>query len=120
MNNNNGHGPGFFPGPAFDAHHGGGGSTLGWVVFALQLLMLAGIAVLLARAFMKPKPAGPPGGPRFGPPFRKGGPRPDPLEVARFRYARGELSRDDYLQVARDLGAEDDAPTAEMPSGEPT
>ena len=115
MNNNNGHGPGFFPGPAFDAHHGGSGSALGWVLFALQLLMLAGIAVLIARAFMHPKPAG---GPAFAPPFRRG-PRPgptDPLEVARFRYARGELSRADYLQVVSDLGA----PEPEPPSGEPT
>ena len=106
---NNGHGPGFFPGPAFDAHHGGG-STLGWVVFALQLLMLAALGVLLARAFMAP---------RFARSGRKGpGPGPgDPLEVARFRYARGELSRDEYLQVVRDLGGPDDAPTQDLPAG---
>ena len=90
----NGHGRGFFPGPAFDAHHGGG-STLGWVIFALQLLMLAGLAVLLARAFVRPRLA--------GPRFRKG----PPLEVARYRYARGELSRDEYLQVVSDLGGEE-------------
>jgi hypothetical protein len=115
---NNGHGPGFFPGPAFDAHHGGGGSTLAWVVFALQLLLLAGIAVLIARAFMRPKPAAGPGG--FGPPPFRRGPRPgpsDPLEVARHRYARGELSRDDYLQVVRDLGGADEAPTQDAPPG---
>ena len=87
------HGRGFFPGPAFDAHHGGG-SALGWVVFALQLVMLAGLAVLLARAFMRPSTRG-------------SGPTPapvDPLETARFRYARGDLSREEYLQVVRDLG----------------
>ena len=113
---NNGHGPGFFPGPGFDAHHGGGGSTLGWVLFALQLLMIAGIAVLIARAFM-PRHAGPRSG--FGPTFRTKVHRPaaDPLEVARYRYARGELARDEYLQVVRDLGGEaNDAPTPEMPS----
>jgi uncharacterized membrane protein len=106
----NGHGRGFFPGPRFDAPHGGGGSTLDWVIFALQLLMLAALAVLLARAFMRPR--------HGGPPFRRG-PRPpgDPLEVARHRYARGELSRDDYLQIVRDLGGpEDEAPTSELPS----
>ena len=109
----NGHGPGFFPGPGFVAHHDGGGSTLGWVLFALQLLMLAGIAVLLARAFMRPAPAGP----RFKQTFRKGGPGPDALEIARYRYARGELSREEYLQVARDLGGEDEAPTQDLPAG---
>jgi uncharacterized membrane protein len=93
------HGRGFFPGPAFDAHHGGG-STLGWVVFALQLRMLAGLAVLVARAFMRP---------RFGGPAPRRAPG-DPLEIARFRYARGELSRDDYLQVVRDLGPEEEPP----------
>jgi uncharacterized membrane protein len=96
---NNGHGPGFFPGPAFNAHHGGG-STLGWVIFALQLLMLAGLAVLLARAFMRPRPAGPAA----------------PLEIARYRYARGELSHDEYLQVVHDLGGGDEAPTQDLPA----
>jgi hypothetical protein len=31
------------------------------------------------------------------------------------RYARGELSRDDYLQATRDLG---DTPTDEAPTGD--
>ena len=91
--NNNPHRPGFFPGPGFEQHHGGG-STLGWVVFALQLLMLAGLAVLIARAFMRP---------RFGPRPGRGGPG-DPVEIARHRYARGELTREQYLELVGDLG----------------
>ena len=94
---NNGRGPGFFPGPAFDAHHGGHGTALGWVIFALQLLMLAALAVLLVRAFA-PRPA-----------WRR--PRTattadDPLDHLRWRYARGEITRDEYLQAASDLGGE--------------
>ncbi len=59
-----------------------------------------------ARPF--PGPSRPPGGPQPG--------RPDPLEVVRMRYARGELSRDDYVQATRDLGGTpaDEAPTAEQ------
>ncbi|HEX7525507.1 MAG TPA: SHOCT domain-containing protein [Gaiellaceae bacterium] len=43
---------------------------------------------------------GPPGG-------------PDPLAVARMRYARGEIGRDEYVQLAQDLG---EAPAAEPPT----
>src|SRR4051812_16530278 len=94
---NNPHRPGFFPGPGFQEHHGPG-STLGWVIFALQLLMLAGLAVLIARAFMGPRFAR---GHRPGPGGRGPG---DPLEIARFRYARGELTREQYLELVGDLG----------------
>jgi|SRR3954463_3805778 uncharacterized membrane protein len=91
---NNPHRPGFFPGPAFQEHHGPG-STLGWVIFALQLLMLAGLAVLIARAFM---------GPRFRGKGRPGHGPGDPFEIARIRYARGEVSREQYLEIVGDLG----------------
>ena len=93
-------GRGFFmrmPGDFGGGHHGPG--ALGWVIFALQLLMLVALAVLLVRAF------------RFaGPPERqfmlhRRGPR-DPLAHVRMRYARGDISREDYLQATRDLGGE--------------
>jgi hypothetical protein len=31
------------------------------------------------------------------------------------RYARGDISRDEYLQATRDLGGEAEAPTEELP-----
>jgi hypothetical protein len=53
-------------------------------------------------------PSRPPGGRELG--------GPDPLEVVRMPYARGELNRDDYVQATRDLGGTpaDEAPTAEQ------
>src|SRR5205823_12346601 len=92
----------FDGGPRFGGH--GGPGSLAWVIFALELLMLAALAVLLVRAFAsRPRPAGP----RFG---RRHG-AADPLDVVRFRYARGELTRAQYLPAAHDLGGEADAPT---------
>ena len=99
--------PPFFRGGGGFEHHGGVGG-LAWAIFALELLMLAGLAVLLVRAFAwRPRPAGP----RFA---RRHG-AADPLELVRYRYARGELTRDEYLQATRDLGGEADAPTEELP-----
>jgi hypothetical protein len=99
------------------AYHHGGPSALAWTIFALQLVLLLGLATLLVSALAGPRlrplarpfpgPSRPPGGPNPD--------RPDPLETVRMRYARGELSRDDYLQATRDLGGTpaDEAPTAE-------
>jgi uncharacterized membrane protein len=100
-------GPGrVFVGPDGFVHHGGPG-TLAWVIFALELVMLASLALLLARAFTWRRPQ-----------LRRvttttGG---DPLDHLRWRYARGEMTRDEYLQTVRDLGGEPDAPTEELPA----
>ena len=106
--------PFFGPDGGGFGHHGGP-AALAWVIFALQLLLLAGLAVLLARAFAsRPRFAGPPAhGRRFS---RRHGP-PDPLAHVRMRYASGDIGRDEYLQVTRDLGgaSEPDAPTEESP-----
>ena len=93
----------------FTGHHGGP-PALAWAIFALQLLMLAALAVLLVRAFtFRPRPAGPP--PRR---FRRHGP-PDPLTAVRMRYASGDISRDEYLEKTRDLGGTADERTKELP-----
>ena len=105
-------------GTFFDpAYHHGGPSALAWTIFALQLLLVLGLGALLVSALAGPRvrpwarpfpgPSRPPSGPQPG--------RPDPLEVVRMRYARGELSRDDYLQATRDLG---DTPSDEAPTGD--
>jgi uncharacterized membrane protein len=103
-----GQGRGFFmrvPGNFDGGGHHGGPGALGWVIFALQLLMLVALTVLLVRAF---RFAGPPPG-RFV--MHRRGPR-DPLAHVRMRYARGDISREEYLQTTRDLGGEpEEAPT---------
>jgi hypothetical protein len=109
----------FPPDGGFRGYHGGGPSALAWVIFALQLLMLAALAVLLVRAFARRGPrfvGGPPPGPGRGRRFVRHGP-PDPLTHVRMRYANGDISREEYLQVTRDLGgtAAPDAPTEELP-----
>jgi uncharacterized membrane protein len=122
MDNNfphGGDGRGF--GPPLRLEQGGhGAGSLGWVIFALELLMLAALVILLVRAFTAPRLAGPPAGPPRG--QRRFG-RPDPLTHARMRYASGEIDRDEYLQITRDLGGTpaaappppDEAPTEEGP-----
>ena len=95
-------------------HRGGGVDSLEWVIFALLLVLIllaiAQIALILMRrrrfgrhfrgGLHGPGPGGPPspGGPPWG--------RPDPLGIARMRYARGEISRDEYAQLVRDLGGD--------------
>jgi hypothetical protein len=109
--------PFFGPDGGFAQH--GGTSTLAWVIFALQLLMLAGLAVLIVRAFTRrgPRFAGPPAGARQFT-MKPGGP-PDPLTHVRMRYANGDISRDEYLQVTKDLGGTPEPapeePTEELP-----
>lgn len=83
-----------------DYHHGGPGA-LGWTVFALQLLAIAGIAwllvsLLLGRAGRRATPVAVPAGPAAS----------GPLETLHMRYARGEIGRDEYLQARADLSGE--------------
>jgi len=99
-------GPMFMP----DYHHGAP-SSLAWTIFALQLLLLAGLAYLVVRSFAGARRPAPAGAPPVAPPP----PANDAVEVVRMRYARGELSRDEYVQAVRDLGGTpaDEAPTLE-------
>ena len=90
-------------------HHGGPGA-LGWTIFALQLVVVLGIAWLLAslllgRLVRRPALAAAPATGSTG----------GPLETLHMRYARGEIDRDAYLQARSDLGGE-----PEHPSEQPT
>jgi len=110
-----GRGGGFGYSPVV-AHFHQGNSPLAWATFALVvLLVLAFGAFLIAtwagrgrrRHFGRRGFGGPPG-------FRG---RPDALEILRMRFASGQLSRDEFLQVAGDLTAS--APTIEHPPPPP-
>jgi uncharacterized membrane protein len=79
------------PGPMRieDNHHPG---ALGWVIFALELLMLAALIFLIVRSFM---------------PARRRSAPAQPLAQLQMRYANGQISRDEYLQAERDLRGEE-------------
>ena len=85
----------------FAGHHG-----LGVLLFFLLLVVLIGAAVFVAvRLADRGRGARDRRGPRMGP--WMAGPmygRDPALEHARVRYARGELTRDEYLRVVNDLG----------------
>jgi len=92
--------------------NGGGADSLEWVIFALLLLLiLLAIAQIALTLMRRPRfggrlhkhyavqgPPGTPGGRLWG--------RPDPVSVARMRYARGEIGRDEYVQLMQDFGGE--------------
>jgi uncharacterized membrane protein len=91
-----------FGGDGVFTYHEGGPGAIGWTVFALQLLLVLGVAWLLVSVFLgsrvgrqRPTATATAGGPVVD----------DPVGVLRMRYARGELDRDAYLQAASDLGA---------------
>jgi uncharacterized membrane protein len=96
----------------YQYHHGGGAvgpHLFGWLV---PLFVVAGFAVLVVWAVrrmtaMRLSPALAPGG---------GVPHADPaVESARLRYAKGEITREDYLRIAADIGA----PAPEPPEPSP-
>jgi uncharacterized membrane protein len=87
--------------------HDGGNHRLGVLLAMLILVALIGLAVYVAVRLANRRPGhqAPPSGytPVAAPPTYG---RDPALEQARLRYARGELSRDDYLRVIGDLGGE--------------
>jgi uncharacterized membrane protein len=87
-------------------HRGGGADTLEWVIFALLLVLILLVIAQIALILMRRRRFGRHfGGGMHGP--GPGGPpwdRPDPLAIARMRYARGEIGRDEFAQLTQDLG----------------
>jgi hypothetical protein len=103
-------------------HHSGPGA-LAWATFALVLLLVLTVFALIVARFARRSRrhwGHGPGhrrrrflfagqGPGMGPGRGMGGPQ-DPLEALRWRYARGEIGRDEFLLAASDLTAHADAP----------
>lgn len=76
----------------------GGGWLVGLLVLLLFLLLVGGLiagAVLLLRPGSGLNPGGPPG----LRPVRED----DPLEILRSRYARGEITREEYERMREDM-----------------
>jgi uncharacterized membrane protein len=95
-----------FQGPGGGHHHfGHGGHPLAWVIFALLLAVLVVLLVNLARKLLASR-----GAAVAALPATAAG--ADPLAVLRLRYARGEVSRDEFLPASEDLGAPPGEPEA--------
>lgn len=97
-------------GPGFMEYHHGGPGAIGWTIFALQLLAIAGIAwllvsLVLGRLGRHAVPAASASMPSLS----------GPLETLHLRYARGEVGRDEYLQTRADLSGEPQ-PQSEQPT----
>ena len=79
-------------------HGGNGPHVFAWLLFMLLLVLLVGLAVVVAARLGGARwrsAATAPVAPRTG---------EDPLELVRLRYARGEIDRETFLQVSQDLG----------------
>ena len=87
-------------------------NALAWATFALVVLLVLTVGAMLVARF-----AG--RGRRWHGhrhlAFAGAGPRNDPLDVLRWRYARGELGRDEFLQGVSDLTAHGAAPPPQPP-----
>jgi uncharacterized membrane protein len=88
-----------------------------WWSFAgaiFLLLLFAAVVGLLIWAVLRltrERPAQFGGGWRGLPPGQRSGGRPDvALEHARYRYARGEIGREEFIQISSDLGVPFAAP----------
>ncbi len=78
----------------------------GWLMPVLMLVLVAVAAVWAIARVSRDRPAAERSQPSTSPGVPGGAPTPDPaLERARVRYAGGEISREEYLRLAADLGA---------------
>ena len=74
------------------------GGVWGWFWMLLLLVLFVGIAVYLLRFFANLLGGG--GQTRTPPPS---GSRDDPLRILKERYARGEITREEFEQMKRDI-----------------
>jgi len=100
-----------FGGPPMTGHPGW---ELGWLLPLLITALLVGVAIWAVLRIT-----------RMGVVHASGAvaapvaPTDGALAAARMRYASGDLARDDYRRVVRDLGGHDPIPADEPPPTEP-
>ena len=80
-------------------HWNHAGHLLGWLIPLVIIVALAVLTVWAVRRMSAPPASA-------APTPAPGTPQSDPaVESARIRYARGEISREEFLRVVEDLGA---------------
>lgn len=103
------------PGPFFVHHSWWWGFWAHFIAFLFFLALIGLVVWVVLRLTGRPHMAAMvPAGGDVRPP-----PRPDPaLEEVRLRYARGEMSREEFVQRSRDLGGESEPMAG--PAGAPS
>ena len=103
--------------------HHDGSHPLAWLIFALLLIVLVLLIVHLVQGLTRRHhrpwmgPRGTFTAPWPGRQFMVDTPHlEEPLAILRLRYARGEISRDEFVQASTDLGAPPGAEPAPPPA----
>jgi uncharacterized membrane protein len=78
---------------------GEGPGPLGWTFFALLVVGIVAGVIALASWLAAGRGQG-----SARPPSLPSGSGEDPLTILRLRYARGEISREEFLRASEDLG----------------
>jgi len=108
---------GFGFGPVLVQHQHDHPDALAWATFALVLLLVLTVGAMIVARFAARRShrwyGHEPGRRHFA--FAAAGPRHDPLDVLRWRYARGEIGRDEFLQGTSDLTARGEGPPPAEP-----
>jgi uncharacterized membrane protein len=86
--------------------HEAGTSSIEWAIFGLTIAILVGVVLLLADRCRHRRHHHHGWGHHGG--FDK------PLAILRLRYSQGEITRDQFLQASRDLGAAPESAEPEM------
>lgn len=82
----------------------------GLVLFAAVVGLVVWAVIVLTRSSGRGQPPPPPVAPPLGPPVAPPPPRPDPLDILRERFARGEITQEEFETAKRVLGYEPGAP----------
>jgi putative membrane protein len=106
--------PGAGAGGALVNHHSTWWGVVGHVLPLVLFLVLIAVLIWAVVRITSQRPALAGAGPASMPL------RDPAVDELRIRYARGDLSRDDFLQRARDLGADPGPAVADKPDAEDT
>ena len=92
--------------------YGAGYGWFGWLMGTILLALIVGLVVWLVTARSHP-PQG------QAPMWPTQPPRPDPLDILRERFARGEITLEEFETAKRALGYPSGAPPQQPPAAGP-